>query len=203
MRVAMLLLLCLPDPAWAQDKGMGATLRRVTRRAKARLHRLTPPAVRRRLAVRREVSRLLGGSPHLARFPLVRRKGLRPKLSCGAADHLAHVAHRAEVVSFAAGKAIPDPALQVGFLALEGMVAAALHRGETRLMELTLLEAQRHYHRLGPETPLSGRALRWLRGRLLRRLETLRAAEHDAARYRTWQVLRDVEQHLGARGIPL
>jgi hypothetical protein len=194
--------MALASPASARQvvrPGFKARLMRTVKRAKDRIMRL-PKRVRDRMAVHHEVSTLLKQHPHLSRFPFFRkRRHPRLRLTLGRANRLVNGAHVAEGVAFTAGKAIPDPVLQTGYLALEGAAFTGVEKISSRVMEITLLEAERYYPLY--QTPLSNRALKWLHGRLQKKQHTLslRGPASDANRYKNWHLLKQVERELAER----
>lgn len=208
---APILLVCLCGllltPPHAQGRPSpppGARLAGIAAGAKTKLTRLLPRRLRTRLAVRREVSQLLREHPHLTSLTCPRPQERGPlrrlRLRCGLAERLLHKAHQLERAAFVAAKAIPEPTVQLGALAVEGAAFVGVQRLETRMMEATLLEAERHYPLA--QTPLSGRALSWLHGRLSKKQRrlTLQGRGADSLRYENWQLLKQVERELAAQG---
>lgn len=196
----VLALLFGPSPA-------GSRQTRRLQRVKRAVARLVPKRIRARSALHHEVATLLKQDRRLARYPLrLRRRSARAKgldgvhgsIGLESARRLTHRAHQAEGVAFLAGKAIPEPALQAGYFGLEALAFVGLHRLETHIMETALVAAVR---KPGPDAPrLSNRAMRWLHGRLRRRHTRLARADQDLPRYKTWLLLKQVEQELGRRG---
>jgi hypothetical protein len=192
-------LMLSAGPAAARQPRHGPKARLMRLMKKARNKIRLPQKVRDRMAIHHEVSTLLKDHPHLSRFPLRRCRHLRLKMNLGRANRLAKGAHVAEGAAFVAGKAIPEPMLQTGYLALEGVVFTGLEKASSRVMELTLLEAERHYPLY--RSPLSNRALKWLHGRLLKKQHklSLKGPASDANRYKNWHLLKQVERELAER----